>query len=95
MFHKCSGTVDGLQNYCKNCKYKLNTRKGNSISEGYKECQKCYEIKPVSEFYESRITDDGYFENCKDCCHVDTAFVNQTKKNNEHYSQYFHTTRIH
>ena len=37
---------------------------GNLIS---KECCCCYEIKPVSEFYKSKRTFDGFYSKCKEC----------------------------
>ena len=32
-----------------------------------KRCKKCHEMKPLSSFYISRITADGYYWYCKKC----------------------------
>lgn len=32
-----------------------------------KECKTCKQVLPVSKFYKSSLSDDGYTENCKDC----------------------------
>ena len=32
-----------------------------------KECELCNQILPISKFYKSSISDDGYSEKCKDC----------------------------
>lgn len=33
-----------------------------------KKCTKCGLIKPLSEFYKTNATKDGYTYNCKECC---------------------------
>ena len=41
--------------------------KKKSTKKIVKECEICGQFLPISQFYKSAITDDGFTEKCKDC----------------------------
>jgi len=51
-----------------------------------KQCFKCGEAKPLSEFYRHPMTSDGYLGKCKECTKKDVA-VNYAKRR-EQYAAY-------
>lgn len=52
-------------NVVKSTKEKVNQEK--SIKKIVKECEICGEVQPISNFYKSPESPDGYTEKCKDC----------------------------
>ena len=63
-FHKDKSKPDGRYTICKECRAGLSTLP--EIAPGYRQCIRCDEIKPDSEFYpagEGRTR-----QTCKDCC---------------------------
>ncbi len=72
------------------------TKKENIMTEEIKtkKCSKCGEVKPITEFYKSNHTSDGYYCQCK-LCHnsYSKKTYNQTKssKYDINYAQFFKT----
>ena len=69
-FWKNKNTVDGYNNVCRDCATirdnKLKSKRMYpSITNKY--CKFCEQTKPVSEFYKSQNTLDGYSSRCKAC----------------------------
>jgi 5-methylcytosine-specific restriction endonuclease McrA len=65
---------DGLFHYCKTCSAELSRkqRAKNAAQESRlvvteKRCPKCKTVKPISEFYQSKYTRDGFAGHCKSC----------------------------
>lgn len=51
-----------------------------------KECFKCHQVKPLTEFYKHPGTADGHLNKCKVCTKKDTS-ANATK-NRDYYREY-------
>jgi len=73
-FHKRSSSIDGLQAWCKICLRADNRRmeafrykNGPTIKRDAKTCQRCNNIKPVSQFPRKNSSADGFASYCKPC----------------------------
>lgn len=69
-FYKRASSKDGYDSTCKCCRNKRSKEiKSNRIvlTEGFKQCNDCQEIKPLSEFYIRKNCIDGYGGQCKAC----------------------------
>lgn len=73
-FYKSNKLKKGIQPYCKICSNKTNKRvrdnwkeNGPTIFRADKECQKCHNRKPISQFGTRRDSADGKLSYCKPC----------------------------
>ena len=73
-YYKSNILKNGIVTYCKKCTNKRNKKEreyrketGPTIFRESKECQKCNNIKPISQFVISRSSCDGYGSYCKPC----------------------------
>lgn len=73
-YWKSNTNKSGIQVYCIDCckvkdKAQREYRKehGPSIIKESKECQKCHNIKPISQFGKKRDASDGRLSYCKPC----------------------------
>lgn len=73
-FHKSSRVKRGLQYYCKNCINRMSEERrqkrianGPTIIRDSKVCQKCKNLKPISQFGKYRSAADGHMSYCKPC----------------------------
>ena len=48
------------------CMYK-SRKKGTEAEDGFKRCSYCLEVKPTSEFYNSKLRPDGFRGHCIRC----------------------------
>jgi hypothetical protein len=85
-FHKNSKTKDGLNTWCKNCNKTGRVLREHGItveqheaekaaskpvvSEGYKYCTRCGEIKSITGFNKAKHSSDGLHSHCKECVHA-------------------------
>lgn len=62
-----------------------------------KQCTKCNEVKPLSEFYRATASLDGYFSQCKTCQHAYQRATrkprNPTEQKSAHLKRTFNLTR--
>jgi hypothetical protein len=94
-FYSSSGNRDGLSSWCKDCHNKVNRANmvkykdlnKNKVLKGERECIKCYEIKPVSEFIKKPATLSGIRGECKKCRYADISKDGQKLKKEviDHY----------
>ena len=90
-YHKNSNDELGIQRMCKDCRRVDNKeRRRRKPRKNEKICEKCGKIKKKTEFYESRLTPDGLFGECKGCCKTRAP----RSTNPKHYSEYFSTRRV-
>jgi len=56
-------------------------------------CIECKRMKPINQYYNSRIEIDGYFHTCVKCCEQDNrikkTFTRNIKRELSHYRKYF------
>jgi len=72
MFHKSSDRYDGHREVCKECICKYPIGHAEQLREeilksGKKECTKCKQTKPLSQFYKRKDGKLGYTPLCKSC----------------------------
>ena len=56
-----------------------------AIKKKTKNCSKCNQDKPLSEYYYCRAEPDGLYHKCKKCCKTNAP--KNAKKQVSHYSQ--------
>ena len=73
-YHKSKHTKRGIQSYCRACMNTENERQrqiriknGPTIKRDSKECQRCHNIKPISQFSARNDGPDGHSSYCKPC----------------------------
>jgi len=73
-FHRSSAVKRGFQYYCKPCQNsKTEVRRKKRIANGptiirdSKVCQKCKNLKPISQFPNYKSSADGHISYCKPC----------------------------
>lgn len=75
---------DRLQYYCKSC-----TRQYRMMKRNKKACVECKQILSKEKFYECRISEDGFFHTCKNCCVTDASNPSSSR-NKKHYDNYLY-----
>jgi len=103
-FYYCKKSPTGYQYECKQClknykKQYINNKMPNYEEDDYKnidipkmkKCTKCGEILPITHFYKSTITKDGYYDKCYNCCNTRRRDRGYNLNDNDylHYSKYF------
>lgn len=85
-YYKSSYTKSGLYDYCKKCSNQMNHERrqyhkehGPSIFRDSKECMKCHNIKPISQFGNRRDFPDGKMSYCKPCWVIITTNAQQRR----------------
>jgi hypothetical protein len=48
----------------------------------YKQCKRCGEVKPLTEFYKNILKSKGVFDYCKECAKKRQREISYAKKNN-------------
>lgn len=84
-FGKCSSCKGGLQYYCKCCQRAYRDAK---FSSNMKRCDACGKLKPRDTgFYLSRITDDGLYGTCRECCITCRPREGESRRDKSHYGK--------
>lgn len=85
-YYKSSHTKSGLYVYCKECSNQMNRARrqfhkehGPTIFRDSKECMKCHNVKPISQFGNRRDFPDGRMSYCKPCWVIITTNAQQRR----------------
>ena len=88
-FHKMTKSSDGLQHWCKVClnshnnlMIELRKKNGPTVTRTSKTCQRCKNLKPVSQFAKKTGAADGYVSYCKPCWVIKIRGYQIKAKNN-------------